>query len=138
MTTARPAVVILGGGFAGLRALYRLHDLGERSEVVLVDARTTSLARPALPKMALAGKPVDHARFLVADVCARRKLIRPGQAASPRPARGSPTRQPAETRSPNAGATLALLPPVVPTIGVATQGTRTTTCDRVRSGQAGS
>jgi sulfide:quinone oxidoreductase len=71
VTAVRPTVVVLGGGFAGLRALYRLHDLGERAELVLVDARTTSLARPALPEVALAGKPVDHARFPLADAAAR-------------------------------------------------------------------
>lgn len=71
LTAARPTVVVLGGGFAGLRALHRLHDLGERAELVLVDARTTSLARPALPEVALAGKPVEHARFPLADAAAR-------------------------------------------------------------------
>ena len=71
MSAARPTVVVLGAGFAGLRALYRLHDLGERVDLVLVDARTTSLARPALPEVALAGKPVDHARFPLRDAAAR-------------------------------------------------------------------
>ena len=62
MTT--PAkVVILGGGFAGLRALYRLRSLHERVELTLVDPRTTSLARPTLPEVALAGKSVEHSRF---------------------------------------------------------------------------
>ncbi len=63
MTPVRTKIVILGGGFAGLRALYRLRSLGERAEVTLVDLRTTSLARPALPEVAFAGKPVEHARF---------------------------------------------------------------------------
>lgn len=63
MATARAKVVILGGGFAGLRALYRLRALGDEVELTLVDARTTSLARPALPEVAFAAKPVEHARF---------------------------------------------------------------------------
>jgi sulfide:quinone oxidoreductase len=71
VTSVRPTVVILGAGFAGLRALYRLHDLRDRVDLVLVDARTTSLARPALPEVALAGKPVEHARFPLADAAAR-------------------------------------------------------------------
>jgi len=71
MSVPRPRVVILGGGFAGLRALYRLRSLGERVELVLIDPRTTSLARPALPEVAFAGKPVDHARFPLADPVAR-------------------------------------------------------------------
>lgn len=63
MTSTKAKIVILGGGFAGLRALYRLRALGERADIVLVDPRTTSLARPALPEVAFAGKPVEHARF---------------------------------------------------------------------------
>ncbi|MDA8317674.1 MAG: FAD-dependent oxidoreductase [Actinomycetota bacterium] len=69
--SARPTVVVLGAGFAGLRALYRLHDLSDRLDLVLVDARTTSLARPALPEVALAGRPVEHARFPIRDAAAR-------------------------------------------------------------------
>jgi len=63
MTPIRARIVILGGGFAGLRALYRLRSLGEKAEIILIDPRTTSLARPALPEVALAGKPVELARF---------------------------------------------------------------------------
>ena len=71
MSPARPTVVVLGAGFAGLRALYRLRDLSDRLDLVLVDARTTSLARPALPEVALAGRPVEHARFPIRDAAAR-------------------------------------------------------------------
>jgi sulfide:quinone oxidoreductase len=63
MTSVKAKIVILGGGFAGLRALYRLRALGDRADIVLIDPRTTSLARPALPEVAFAGKPVEHARF---------------------------------------------------------------------------
>jgi sulfide:quinone oxidoreductase len=68
---SRARVVILGGGFAGLHALYRLSRLGEQAELVLADPRPASLARPALPEVALAGKPVEHARFPLAPVAAR-------------------------------------------------------------------
>jgi sulfide:quinone oxidoreductase len=71
VTSARPTVVVLGAGFSGLRALYRLRDLHDRVDVVLVDARTTSLARPALPEVALAARPVEHARFPVRDAAER-------------------------------------------------------------------
>lgn len=71
MTGQRARVVILGGGFAGLRALWRLSRLGQRAELVLVDPRPTSLARPALPEVALAGKPADQARFPLAPAAAR-------------------------------------------------------------------
>lgn len=68
---SRVRVVVLGGGFAGLRALYRLSRLGEQAELVLADPRPTSLARPAMPEVALAGKPVEQARFPLAPVAAR-------------------------------------------------------------------
>lgn len=71
MALHRTRVVILGGGFSGLRALYHLSRLGERVELILVDSRPTSLARPALPEVALAGKPVDHARFPLSPIAAR-------------------------------------------------------------------
>jgi sulfide:quinone oxidoreductase len=71
MAGQRVRIVILGGGFAGLRALYHLARLGERAELVLADPRPTSLARPALPEVALAGKPVGQARFPLAPVAAR-------------------------------------------------------------------
>lgn len=71
MTNARATVVILGGGFAGLRALFRLRHLGERADIILVDSRTTSLARPALPEVAFAGKSVDQARFDLAGPVSR-------------------------------------------------------------------
>jgi len=73
MSPARPKVVILGGGFAGLRALYRLGALADQVDLVLVDARQTSLARPALPEVALAGKPVDHARFPLRHAVSRHR-----------------------------------------------------------------
>jgi sulfide:quinone oxidoreductase len=71
MSKVRPRVVILGGGFAGLRALYRLRSLHERVELILVDPRTTSLARPSLPEVAFAGKSVEHSRFPLAGPVAR-------------------------------------------------------------------
>ncbi len=71
MNRARPKVVILGGGFAGLRALYRLRSLHERVDVILVDPRTTSLARPSLPEVAFAGKSIEHSRFPLAGPVTR-------------------------------------------------------------------
>ncbi len=63
MSTSRPRVVILGGGFAGLRSLFRLRSLSHRVDLTLVDPRDSSLARPSLPEVALAGKSVEHSRF---------------------------------------------------------------------------
>jgi sulfide:quinone oxidoreductase len=71
MSHGQPKVVILGGGFAGLRALYRLRSLRERVDLFLVDPRSTSLARPSLPEVAFAGKSVEHSRFPLAGPVTR-------------------------------------------------------------------
>jgi len=68
MSATRPKLVILGGGFAGLRLLFHLHQI---ADITLVDPRPTSLAKPMLVEVALAGKPVEHSRFPLAPVAAR-------------------------------------------------------------------
>jgi sulfide:quinone oxidoreductase len=68
VSAAPPKLVILGGGFSGLRLLFHLHRI---ADITLVDPRPTSLAKPMLVEVALAGKPVDHARFPLAPVIAR-------------------------------------------------------------------
>jgi len=69
----KPRVVTLGGGFAGLRLLYRLsHALADRVDLVLVDERSTSFAKPVLPEVAFTGTPVDHARFPLQSILERR------------------------------------------------------------------
>ncbi len=52
-------LVIIGSGFAGLRALYRLSDYNYHFEVTVVDRHDYSLERPALPEVALEDKPVE-------------------------------------------------------------------------------
>jgi sulfide:quinone oxidoreductase len=79
MTRIRPKLVVLGGGFAGLRMLFHLHRV---MDVTLVDPRPTSLAKPALPEVALAGKPAGHARFPLAPVVARHGARYVGEAAT--------------------------------------------------------
>ena len=60
----KPRIAIVGGGFAGLRALYGLRSkLGEDVQITLIDSRSTSLAKPALPEVGLSGKSVDQVRF---------------------------------------------------------------------------
>ncbi len=57
-------IIILGGGFAGLTALHHLHKaIGSKAEIKLIDKRKTSVNRPTLPEVALAGKPGKHAVF---------------------------------------------------------------------------
>jgi sulfide:quinone oxidoreductase len=68
MSATRPKLVVLGGGFAGLRLLFHLHRI---ADITLVDPRPTSLAKPMLVEVALAGKPVEHSRFPLTPVVAR-------------------------------------------------------------------
>jgi sulfide:quinone oxidoreductase len=68
MSATRPKLVVLGGGFAGLRLLFHLYRI---AEITLVDPRPTSLAKPMLVEVALAGKPVEHSRFPLAPVVTR-------------------------------------------------------------------
>lgn len=69
VSKTQPRIVILGGGFAGLRILHRLAG---RAQITLVDSRPTSLAKPELPEVAFAGKPVDQTRFALAPIASRR------------------------------------------------------------------
>ena len=59
---SKKRVVILGAGFAGLRAFYHLKALPDVA-IVIADPRDTSLMRPLLPEVALAGKPIAHAHI---------------------------------------------------------------------------
>ncbi|MEM0156939.1 MAG: FAD-dependent oxidoreductase [Thermoplasmataceae archaeon] len=60
MDSKRKRIVILGGGFAGLRFLYDVNrDLGDTVDVTLIDERSTSLEKPSLPEVALSGKDVS-------------------------------------------------------------------------------
>lgn len=68
MSSIRPKLVILGGGFSGLRLLFHLHRL---MDITLVDSRATSLAKPMLVEVALAGKAVEHVRFALAPTVRR-------------------------------------------------------------------
>ncbi len=60
MSSNLKKVVIIGGGFAGLRALYRLSDYDYHFEVTIIDKRDTSLEKPALPEVAFDGKSLEH------------------------------------------------------------------------------
>jgi sulfide:quinone oxidoreductase len=52
-------VVILGAGFAGLRAMQQLKEYDYHFEVTIVEKREFSLEKPALPEVAMEGKSVD-------------------------------------------------------------------------------
>ncbi len=61
MSESKKRILILGCGFAGLRVFYRLRSkVRDKAEFVLIDERETSLEKPSLPEVAIAGKPVKH------------------------------------------------------------------------------
>ncbi len=57
-------IVIIGGGFAGLRVLYRLRKvLGTTVDITLVDRSEFSIEKPSLPEVAFAGKELSKVRI---------------------------------------------------------------------------
>ncbi len=57
-------LVIIGGGFAGLRFLYNVRKyMKDELEVTLIDMRKTSLEKPSLPEVALEGKEVSKVQI---------------------------------------------------------------------------
>ena len=57
-------IVIIGGGFAGLRVLFRLRKaLGSTVEITLIDKSEFSIEKPSLPEVAFAGKEVSKVRI---------------------------------------------------------------------------
>lgn len=53
-------IIIIGGGFAGLRAYYQLNKHNHNLKITIIDKRTKSLEKPSLPEVAFAGKDVEH------------------------------------------------------------------------------
>jgi sulfide:quinone oxidoreductase len=69
----RGQIVILGCGFAGLRAFYHLRKkIGGSAELTLIDERKTSLEKPSLPEVALSGKPVEHVQMPIEPLLGER------------------------------------------------------------------
>ncbi len=57
-------LVIIGGGFAGLRFLYNVKKhLKDNFEITLIDERKTSLEKPSLPEVAMEGKSVSKVQI---------------------------------------------------------------------------
>ena len=59
MSNILKKVVIIGGGFAGLRVLYKLSDYDYRFEITLVDKNEFSVDKPVLPEVAIDGKGIE-------------------------------------------------------------------------------
>ena len=55
-------LVIIGWGFGGLRTFYNL-AWNKNFEITLIEKRTTSSMKPALPEVAFDGKDVENTRF---------------------------------------------------------------------------
>jgi sulfide:quinone oxidoreductase len=66
-------IVILGGGFAGMRALARLRaELGPEAELVLVDRTDRTLMTPLLVDVAFGERSTDSLRFSFAEAARER------------------------------------------------------------------
>jgi len=53
-------IIIMGGGFAGLRAYYHLIKEKKHLDITVIDKREKLLEKPALPEVAYTGKSVNH------------------------------------------------------------------------------
>ncbi len=51
-------IIIIGGGFAGLRAYYRFNKSKEKFDITVIDKRKQLLEKPTLPEVAFEGKSV--------------------------------------------------------------------------------
>ena len=57
-------IIIIGGGFAGLRFLYNLRKhMDGQFDITLIDERKTSLEKPSLPEVAMEGKSVSKVQI---------------------------------------------------------------------------
>jgi sulfide:quinone oxidoreductase len=73
--TIRKKIVIIGAGFGGLRFLYDIKkQLKDEMEIVIVDERETSLEKPSLVEVALAGKPVSHTQIPIRNIARSQKV----------------------------------------------------------------
>ncbi len=54
-------VVILGAGFSGLHAFYKIrHLIGKKIDMTVIDKRSHSLLKPSLPEVAFEGAAISH------------------------------------------------------------------------------
>lgn len=68
-------IVIIGAGFGGLRFLYDVKkEIGKKFEITLIDMRTTSLEKPSLVEVALAGKPVAHTQIPIGKIAKKNNI----------------------------------------------------------------
>ena len=74
-STKRKKIVIIGAGFGGLRFLYDVKkQFKDEMEIVIIDERETSLEKPSLVEVALAGKPVSHTQIPIRNIARSQKV----------------------------------------------------------------
>jgi len=61
-------IVVIGGGFGGFRAVYKLQDYDYHFEVRLIDKNLYSIEKPALPEVAIEGKSEDEVEIEIPPV----------------------------------------------------------------------
>jgi sulfide:quinone oxidoreductase len=62
-------IIIIGAGFGGLRFLYDIkRHFRNEMDITIVDERETSLEKPSLVEVALAGKPVSHTQIPIKNI----------------------------------------------------------------------
>lgn len=67
-------MIIIGGGFAGLRFLYNLNKhMAGQFDITLIDERKTSLEKPSLPEVAIEGKGVSKVQIPFEKIIKRGK-----------------------------------------------------------------
>ncbi len=67
-------IVIIGAGFGGLRTLYNLEKHKNRFDFTVINKTDYSLERPALPEVAIEGKPVRKTQIKIKDYLKRRGI----------------------------------------------------------------
>lgn len=67
-------VVIIGAGFGGLRTLYNLEKHKDRFDFTVINKTNYSLERPALPEVAIEGKPVNKTQIKIKDYLERKGI----------------------------------------------------------------
>ena len=76
MTSQRPRVVVVGGGFAGFYALRRLQRvLRDRAELVLVNPTDYLLYSPLLPEVATGVVEARHIAISLRRLLPRVRLV---------------------------------------------------------------
>lgn len=68
-------IIIIGAGFGGLRFLYDIKKHFKNDmDITIVDERETSLEKPSLVEVALAGRPVNHTQIPIKNIASSQNV----------------------------------------------------------------